>query len=158
MDTKTSIFLFLAIFYTVLFGLLGLIPSSLSTIDEDSLVEQDFVMPDTFLLSNCDLYVFDAWSQYYECGDYEFSAELVTSQNDTHITIDNTGEQQGFFRWVLERSSWGTNLLGFFDNINNRIANLDPIFQIILWGPLAILLVWLMILLVVWIIPFIGGS
>lgn len=154
MDTRTRIFLFLAIFYTVLFGLLGIVPT---TISEDNLVEQDFILPDSFLISSCESFIMDAWT-YYECDGYEFSSQQVLDINATHIIIDTAGENQGFFRWILERSEWGTSVIGFFDNINNRITGLHPIFQTILWSPLSILLVWLMILLVVWIIPFVGGG
>lgn len=107
MDTRTTIFLFLAIFYGVFFGFLGLVPEEIGT-------------------------------------------ESNTSQpiNDT----------SGFFGWVSDSSDWGSEMVDVFGNINTRVTGLHPVFQFMLWTPLSIMLIWLIVQLIVWITPFIGGG
>ena len=80
----------------------------------------------------------------------------IDTESATNQTI--TTESDGFFVWLLGKTSWGQEILPHFSNVNTRITNLHPLFQILLFTPVAILLTWLIILLVVWIIPFIGGG
>ena len=106
MDTRTTIFLFLAIFYGVLFGMLGLVP-----------------------------------------------ADINTEANTQAIN-----ETTGFFSWVADSSEWGGEIVDVFGNITNRVSGMHPVFQFLLWTPLSIMLIWLIIQLIVWITPFIGGG
>jgi len=154
MDTRTTIFLFLAIFYSVLFGMLALVPIDVGT---ESLVDNEYLMPDSFLISECTVTIIDIQSTYYTCGDYEFNSMLITSTNETHITVEDV-DQIGFFGWILSRSQWGNNVLEVFGNINTRVTGLHPVFQFMLWTPLSIMLIWLIVQLIVWITPFIGGG
>ena len=158
MDTRTTIFLFLAIFYGVLFGMLGLVPAD---INRDTLLDQPFLMPDSFLISNCEVFIIADFSQYYRCtsdgNTYEFSSLLITSTNTTHISVESV-EQKGFFDWALSNTEWGVQILETFDNFNYRISGMHPVFQFLLWTPLSVMLLWLIFNLIVWALPFFGGG
>ena len=176
----TGIFIFLAIFYTIFFGLLGTIPYTDVSAEITELNNSDISQ----FLEDYSGYSTDNSSVVYSERYNEIKAYL----EDRNCSLDYLTEEPcssyieegGFFksytcktaiRVAYAEGSCGANTLNviypdenneynpfytFLGNISNNISGLPPIVNLIIFSPLLIIGGYWLVLFVLKFIPFVG--
>ena len=162
MANRNDIFIGIVLFYSIFLGLLGFVEvEGIETTEGDVLdtISDTY----TFNESHTDLTycvvssnIFFPTRESVVCDDGEkYKPEEVIVEQDNDITIVESG---GFLSWVRSNSEFGSTMIDYFDTMFTTISGFPAIFNIILFTPLSIMIVWLIIDFLVWITPFIGGG
>jgi len=79
---------------------------------------------------------------------------LLGFWNPSGLNEEESSGSNGFLTW-LNSVGLDTTIL---DNIYQNVTGFPPIINIVVFTPMGLIVTWLIIELVVWITPFIGGG
>lgn len=150
----------LVLFYMIFIGLLGFYnPEGVTTADGNA---SNYYSKYT---------INESHTQYIYCQEKEnpfFFTQNVLWCDDgnqfsfSEVEIDTNGDfvtsSGGFLGWIQKNLKFADSIITYIQRINTNISGMPTIVNIILFVPLGFLVLWVLIELAVWVIPFIGGG
>lgn len=73
-------------------------------------------------------------------------------------TEDNLDETEGFLGWLSSRTGFIGDVGDFLSNMFTNISGFPAIVNVVVFTPLGLMAIWLIVDLLIYITPFIGGS
>lgn len=153
---KNAIFITMAIFYSVMFTLMGTVPfTDVSADTPDLIYSYNYTLNASHSeLTYCEFIVPFIGQAYIVCEDGKsFNLDEITVLQYDDLIIN---EADGFIAWVKANSDFASSIIGFLEMMFSNFSGLPTIVNALIFTPLGIIVIWLMVELIIWIIPFIG--